>query len=88
MTLRFRATRRSLPHDPIAPAPDSRPDQTLSGRAGPGRGGFFAPRGEIHALMGENGAGKSTLIKVLTGVYARDGGDVPLAAIDQSAIDS
>jgi galactofuranose transport system ATP-binding protein len=30
--------------------------------------------GEVHALMGENGAGKSTLIKVLTGVYRRDGG--------------
>ncbi|GIF01648.1 sugar ABC transporter ATP-binding protein [Paractinoplanes rishiriensis] len=35
--------------------------------------------GEIHALMGENGAGKSTLIKVLTGVYSIDGGDVTLA---------
>ncbi|MBM7551886.1 sugar ABC transporter ATP-binding protein [Thalassobacillus pellis] len=32
--------------------------------------------GEIHALMGENGAGKSTLIKILTGVYQRDGGNV------------
>ncbi|GAA2658485.1 sugar ABC transporter ATP-binding protein [Paractinoplanes durhamensis] len=34
--------------------------------------------GEIHALMGENGAGKSTLIKVLTGVYDIDGGDITL----------
>jgi simple sugar transport system ATP-binding protein len=34
--------------------------------------------GEIHALMGENGAGKSTLIKVLTGVYDIDGGEIHL----------
>src|SRR5687768_13462584 len=32
--------------------------------------------GEVHALVGENGAGKSTLIKVITGVYAPDGGQV------------
>ena len=32
--------------------------------------------GEVHALMGENGAGKSTLIKVLTGVYRRDAGEI------------
>src|SRR5437660_1580522 len=37
---------------------------------------FTARRGEVHALMGENGAGKSTLIKVLTGAYRRDGGEV------------
>lgn len=33
-------------------------------------------RGEIHALVGENGAGKSTLIKVLTGVYSKDHGEI------------
>ena len=34
--------------------------------------------GEVHALMGENGAGKSTLIKVLTGVYDVDRGEITL----------
>ena len=34
--------------------------------------------GEVHALMGENGAGKSTLMKVLCGIYKRDGGEVIL----------
>lgn len=37
---------------------------------------FTLCKGEIHALMGENGAGKSTLIKVLTGVYSKDEGEV------------
>lgn len=32
--------------------------------------------GEVHALMGENGAGKSTLMKILTGVYQPDAGEV------------
>ncbi|MEM8664516.1 MAG: ATP-binding cassette domain-containing protein, partial [Pseudomonadota bacterium] len=35
--------------------------------------------GEVCGLIGQNGAGKSTLIKVLTGVYQRDGGEVILA---------
>ncbi|MGD1037542.1 MAG: ATP-binding cassette domain-containing protein, partial [Roseiarcus sp.] len=32
--------------------------------------------GEVHALMGENGAGKSTLMKILAGVYSKDGGEI------------
>lgn len=39
---------------------------------------FSLESGEVRALMGENGAGKSTLIKVLTGVYKLDGGEIYL----------
>lgn len=34
--------------------------------------------GEVNALMGENGAGKSTLIKIITGIYQKDGGQIYL----------
>ena len=37
---------------------------------------FALRSGETHALVGENGAGKSTLIKVLTGVYRPDAGEL------------
>ncbi len=47
---------------------------------------FTLREGEIHALMGENGAGKSTLIKVLTGVYPKDGGEVHISGIDGAAV--
>lgn len=32
--------------------------------------------GEVHAILGENGAGKSTLVKILSGVYQPDAGDI------------
>lgn len=33
-------------------------------------------KGTAHALMGENGAGKSTLMKILLGIYQKDGGKI------------
>lgn len=45
---------------------------------------FTLCEGEIHALMGENGAGKSTLIKVLTGVYSKDSGEVYVKGHDNA----
>ncbi|MDR0719758.1 MAG: ATP-binding cassette domain-containing protein, partial [Treponema sp.] len=45
---------------------------------------FTLRKGEIHALMGENGAGKSTLIKVLTGVYLKDSGQIYIDGIDKA----
>lgn len=44
---------------------------------------FTLYEGEIHALMGENGAGKSTLIKVLTGVYSKDAGEICIEGVDK-----
>jgi len=40
--------------------------------------------GEVHALIGENGAGKSTLVKVLTGIYSADSGQIMLNGADVS----
>ena len=44
---------------------------------------FTLCEGEIHALMGENGAGKSTLIKVLTGVYSKDSGEIYIKGMNK-----
>lgn len=47
---------------------------------------FNLCEGEIHALMGENGAGKSTLIKVLTGVYTKDEGQIFIKGSDKAVV--
>lgn len=47
---------------------------------------FTLRSGEIHALMGENGAGKSTLIKVLTGVYEMDSGEILMAGSNRPIV--
>ena len=40
------------------------------------RASLDLPRGAVTALIGENGAGKSTLVKILSGVYQPDGGEI------------
>ena len=47
---------------------------------------FTLRKGTIHALMGENGAGKSTLIKVLTGVYTMDKGEIRIDGVDNAIV--
>ena len=43
---------------------------------------FDLRKGEVMALLGENGAGKSTLVKILSGVYTRDSGEMKLFGQD------
>jgi galactofuranose transport system ATP-binding protein len=54
-------------------------DKRFAGVAALRAADFSVAAGEVHALIGENGAGKSTLIKILTGYYRRDAGEVSFA---------
>jgi ribose transport system ATP-binding protein len=42
---------------------------------------FDLYEGEIHCIVGENGAGKSTFIKILSGAYKPDGGEIYIEGI-------
>lgn len=39
---------------------------------------LLVKKGQVHGLVGENGAGKSTLMKVLSGIYQKDAGEIRL----------
>ena len=43
---------------------------------------FELRRGEVHVLLGENGAGKSTLMKILSGAYQKNSGQIILDGAD------
>jgi ribose transport system ATP-binding protein len=49
---------------------------------------FTLKKGEVHVLMGANGAGKSTLVKVLSGAYRKDAGEIWLAGKDVEYFDT
>jgi ribose transport system ATP-binding protein len=49
---------------------------------------FSVKLGEVMALVGENGAGKSTLMKILTGVYTKDAGEILIEGEDAQIVDS
>jgi galactofuranose transport system ATP-binding protein len=51
-------------------------EKRFSGIAALSGASLTVGHGEVHAVIGQNGAGKSTLIKILTGYYTKDAGEV------------
>ncbi|SHO57364.1 ribose ABC transporter ATP-binding protein RbsA [Vibrio quintilis] len=51
-------------------------DKAFPGVKALDQAGLSVYPGRVMALMGENGAGKSTLMKVLTGIYTKDAGEI------------
>lgn len=51
-------------------------DKAFPGVKALDQAGLNVYSGQVMALMGENGAGKSTMMKVLTGIYQPDAGDI------------
>ena len=49
--------------------------------------GLTIKKGEIHCLVGENGCGKSTLIKIISGFYKPDEGEIYFDGISYSSLD-
>lgn len=49
-------------------------DKSFPGVHALDRCSFNLKGGEVHALVGENGAGKSTMMKIIAGIYKKDGG--------------
>jgi rhamnose transport system ATP-binding protein len=61
-------------HAPILTLTDIR--KSFGGVRALERASLELTRGAVTALIGENGAGKSTLVKILSGVYQPDGGEI------------
>jgi ribose transport system ATP-binding protein len=51
---------------------------------------FSLKKGEVHALVGENGSGKSTLVKILSGAYIKEEGEIIIKGniLKETSIDS
>ena len=61
-------------HSPLLTLTDIR--KSFGGVRALERATLELPRGAVTALIGENGAGKSTLVKILSGVYQPDAGEI------------